>query len=281
MNLKNVFYIAVSALFLQACSGQGGGAGNAEAEHALRYPPAGDAIVTVNGEVINESLLGVFARGRGMDPADPEQRQKALDLLVDNVLMAQDAIATGLAAKPDVQAEVALVGLQQLAGRAVQSYREDVAVGEPELRAYYDREAKGTGHIELNLQHILFEDESGAQAAAAEAIKPNADFEALMGEYAAKGAKQAKDLGWGNLSQYPPELAEAAMTLKDGQVGAIPLKTEFGWHVFKRAGSRPFSPPPFEQVRDAARNYLINQALSDKNKALREQAKIVEAKPAG
>lgn len=281
MNFKNITYIFVFNLFLQGCSGQGGASGDAGARHALRSPPAGDAIVTVNGEAINEPLLGVFARGRSLDPANPAERQKALDLLVDNVLMAQDAIATGLAAKPDVQAEVALVGLQQLAGRAVASYREDVAVGEPELRAYYDNEAKKTGHIELNLQHMLFEDQASAQAAAAEAIKPGADFEALMGEYAAKGAKQAKDLGWGNLSQYPPELAEAAMTLKDGQVGAIPLKTEFGWHVFKRAGSRPFTPPPFEQVREAARNYLINKSLSDKTKALREQAKIVEAKPAG
>lgn len=281
MNLKNILYIAVSAMFLQACSGQGRGGAGPDAGQALRSPPAGEAIVTVNGEVINEPLLGVFARGRGLDPANPEQRRQALDLLVDNVLMAQDAIATGLAAKPEVQAEVALVGVQQLAGRAVASYRADVAVGEAELRAYYDREAKGTGNIELNVQHILFEDETSAKAAAAEATAPDADFEALMGEYAAKGAKQAKDLGWGNLSQYPVELAEAAMTLKDGQVGAIPLKTDFGWHVFKRVGSRPFSPPPFEQVREAARTYLINQALADKTKALREQAKIVEATPAG
>ena len=102
-----------------------------------------------------------------------------------------------------------------------------------------------------------------------------------MAEYAAKGAKQARDLGWGNLSQYPPELAEAALTLQDGQVGGVPLKTDFGWHVFKRVASRPFAPPPFEQVRDGARKQLVDQALADKAKALREKAKIVEAKAAG
>lgn len=279
MNLRKIGYLAVVAVLLQGCSNQGGGTGDTGL--ALHNPPAGNAVVTVNGEVVTEQLLGTFARGRGLDPANPEQRRKALDLLVDNLLMAQDAIATGVAAKPEVQAEVALVGMQQLAGRALASYREEVAVGEPELRAYYEQEVKRTGKVELHLQHILFDDQASAVEAAVEASKPGADFEAIMGEYAAKGAKQAKDLGWGNLGQYPKELSEAALTLQDGEVGATPLKTDYGWHVFKRVAERPFTPPPFEQVREGARKQLTDQALADKAKSLKEKAKIVEATPAG
>ena len=159
LNRKHVAYAIACGLLLQGCSGQGGGnAADADATRALRGAPAGATVVTVNGETVTEPVLGVFARGRGLDPANPEQRRKALDLLVDNVLLAQDAIATGVAAKPDVQAEVALVGLQQLAGRAMASYREEVAVGEPELRAYYDSEAKRAGKVELHIMHILFDD---------------------------------------------------------------------------------------------------------------------------
>lgn len=275
MKSTKIVQAIVFAIVLQGCSGQGGNAG--DGTRALHNPPAGAAVVTVNGEVVTEQLLGTFARGRGLDPADPDQRQRALDLLVDTLLMAQDAIATGVAAKPEVQAEVALVGMQQLAGRALASYREDVAVGEPELRAYYDQEVKRTGKQELHLQHILFEDRASAAEAAADATKPGADFEAIMGEYAAKGAKQAKDLGWGNLGQFPAELAEAALTLQDGEVGATPLKTDYGWHVFRRVGARPYTPPSFEQVREGARKQLTEQALADKAKSLREKATIVEA----
>lgn len=280
MTLKNVLQAAVVAAILSGCGGPAGGDADAP-QTALRGAPAGSTVVTVNGEAITEPVLGVFARGRGLDPANPEQRQKAIDLLVDNVLLAQDAIASGVAAKPDVQAEVALVQLQQLAGRAMASYRAEVDVGDVALRTYYEQEAKRAGNVELHLQHILFADQASAQEAALEAAKPGADFEALMPEYAAKGAKQAKDLGFGNLSQYPKELADAAMTLKDGEVGPVALQTEFGWHVFKRAASRPFSPPPFEQVREGARKQLVDQALSDKAKALREQATIVPGASAG
>ena len=277
MNFRNVLYVAVAAAVLVGCGAQAPGGGASGAQTALYNPPAGNTVVTVNGEAVTEPLLGVFARGRGLDPANPVDRQKAIDLLVDNVLLAQDAIASGVAAKPDVQAEVALVQLQQLAGRAMASYRDDVDVGDPALRAYYEQEAKRAGKVELHLQHILFEDQASATAAALDAAKPGADFEAVMAEYAAKGAKQAKDLGFGNLSQYPKELADAALTLKDGDVGPLALKTEFGWHVFKRVASRPFAPPPFEQVRDGARKQLTDQAVQDKAKALREEATIVEA----
>lgn len=277
MMRKSALFLAV-ALLLQGCA-KPDAAG--DADRALRHPPAGNAVVTVNGEVVTEQLLGTFARGRGLDPANPEQRKRALDLLVETLLMAQDAIASGVAAKPEVQAEVAMVGMQQLAGRAMASYREETEVGERELREYYDAEVKRTGSIELHLQHILFADQASAVAAAVDATKPGADFEAVMGEYAAKGAKQAKDLGWGNLGQLPKELGEAALTLKDGEVGATPLQSEYGWHVFKRVAARPFTPPAFEQVREGARKQLTDQAIADKTKSLREKATIVEATPAG
>ena len=43
-------------------------------------------------------MLAVFAAGRGLDVGDPSARQRALDSLVENVLLAQDAHARGVAA---------------------------------------------------------------------------------------------------------------------------------------------------------------------------------------
>jgi peptidyl-prolyl cis-trans isomerase C len=244
---------------------------------ALVDAPAGVTIATVNDEAITQPTLDVFAKGRGLDPIDPVQRKRALDSLVENVLLAQDALRSGLAQRPDVQAELALVRLQQLAGRSLSEFRQTVKLGDAELLAYYEQEKQRSGGVELHLKHILFDDQATALAVATRASQPDADFDAVMAESSAAGAKQARDLGWANLTQLPAELAQAANALADGKVGAQPVQTSFGWHVFKREASRPFAPPPFEQVKDGARKQVMDAAIAEKVKALRDTASITIA----
>jgi peptidyl-prolyl cis-trans isomerase C len=276
--MKNVtFELRASAMLLAvllaACS-RDDAAPQATSAPAMPTAPAGATVAVVDGEVLTEPMLAVFAQGRGLDPADPAARQRALDALIENVLLAQDARSSGLAARPEVQAEVALVGIQQLAGRTLSEWRRTQVPTDEQVRAYYDQEAARTGGIELHLEHILFADEAEARAALERALAAGADFTALMGEYAAGSAKQARDLGWANLTQLPPELAAAAQAVADGQVGPQPVQTGFGWHVFRRIESRPFSPPPFEQVQAGARKQLADKMLAERVAALRDKAKI-------
>lgn len=277
--MRYALYIFVVAVFIASCSSEapaparnievaGGGAG------VIVDAPEGATVATVNGETLTAPMLDVFAKGRGLDPGDPSQREQALEALVENVLLAQDARARGLVARPEVQAELALVRLQQLAGRNLSEYRGTLQIGEDEVRAYYDAEVARTGGVEVQLKHILFADEASASAANERALKPEADFDALILEYAAAGAKQARELGWANFTQLPPELAAAVQPLPDGQVAPLPVQTAYGWHVVKRIASRPYAPPPFEQVREGARKQLIDRALADQVKALREKARI-------
>lgn len=270
--VKNRIHLIVIAAFISACSNQSPApAGSSAAPVA---PPAGATVAVVNGEKVTEPMLTVFAQGRGLDVGDAAARQRALDGLIEHVLLAQEARATGLADRPEVQAEVALVGLQQLAGRQRAERRRALVPTEAQVRAYYDQEAARTGGIELHIEHILLTDETEARALQQRALEPGADFTALMAEYAAGSAKQARDLGWANLTQLPPELATAAQSLGDGQVSTQPVQTAFGWHVFRRVGSRPFSPPPFEQVQEGARKQLIEQNIAAHVEALRKKAKI-------
>jgi peptidyl-prolyl cis-trans isomerase C len=242
--------------------------------------PAGPAVAVVNGETLTEPMLTVFAQGRGLDVGDAAARQRALDGLIENLLLAQEARASGLADRPEVQAEVALVGLQQLAGRNRAEQRRALVPTDAQVRAYYDQEAARTGFIELHLEHILLTDETEARALQQRALEPGADFTALMAEYAAGSAKQARDLGWANLTQLPPELATAAQALGDGQVSPQPVQTGFGWHVFRRVASRPYTPPAFEQVQEGARKQLLEQQLAAHVEALRAKAKIELPAPA-
>lgn len=277
--VKSLVVLGVTAALLvtgcdQKIGGDAAPAAAGDARQALLGAPAGNVVAVVNGEVISEPLLDVFAKGRGLDISDPAQRAKALETLEETLLLAQEAIRGGIASQPEVQAEVALARLLQLSGRMVSAYRQNIEVSEQAIRDYYDQEAARAGTREFHLQHILFRDENDALEAAGKGIRPDADFNALMGEYAARGAVQARDLGWVNRTQIPATLAESASHLTDGQVAPVPIKSEFGWHVLKRVGARPFTPPPFEQVRDGAEQQLKARALADQVKALRAKANI-------
>jgi peptidyl-prolyl cis-trans isomerase C len=266
-----------SVIGLAACSASQPPAGAMQDPAALPVllgAPQGEAVARVDDVALTAPLLDVFARGRGLDPADPAQRQQALDALIENVLLARSAQEKGLVARPEVQAELALVRLQQLAGRELAGLREQFRPEEAEIRALYDQEAARTGGIELHLKHILFADEAGAAAALQRALAEERDFDTLMAEYAAQGARQARDLGWANLSQLPPELGEAARVLRDGEVAPTVVGTSFGWHVVQRVASRPYSPPPFEQVREAARQQLAERRLAEAIESLREAAEV-------
>jgi peptidyl-prolyl cis-trans isomerase C len=268
MNFKFVFQAIVITIVVAGC----GKGGEVDSPAPSATPPG---VATVNAETITAPMLDVFARGRGMDPADPAARQAALDALIENVLLAQEAEARGLTARPEVQAELALVKLQQLAGRTLADMRGSAPVSDAEVQAYYERERERTGNIELHIKHMLFADEAAAAAMIERALPPGADFDALMVDAPSQGARQARDLGWANLAQLPPELAQAANALPDGQVGPLPVQTSFGWHVFKREASRPFSPPPLEQVAEGARRQLVDKYLGEQIQALRTRAKIV------
>jgi peptidyl-prolyl cis-trans isomerase C len=265
------FGSAALAVLLVGCGG--GTPDGTGFDRALVGAPDGALVASVNGEAITEPVLLVYARGRGLDPADPAQRKQALDALVDAVLLAQEGIESGLVARADVQAELALVRMQQLSGRALAEQRTRLEVTDVQVEEYYRQEAERAGDTQWRIEHILFADRALAEAAAQRAAG-GADFSQLMAEYAAGAALQARALDWSHAAQLPPELVTALRQLQDGEVAPVPIETTHGWHVIRRAESRPFHPPALEQVRDGARRQLMERALGEHLAALRARAVI-------
>jgi peptidyl-prolyl cis-trans isomerase C len=240
---------------------------------ALVASPDGPLVASVNGEVVTEPLLTVFARGRGLDPAVPEQRQQALDTLVETILLAQDGIARGLTERAEVQAELTLVRMQQLSGRALADYRSQLQVDDAQVERYYRQEAERAGDTQWRVQHILFDAPAAAEQALARAQQDGVVFTDVMAEYQ-HHALQARELDWSNATQLPSELVTALHQLEDGQLAPAVVQTSFGWHVMRRAESRPFSPPPLDQVREGARRHLMEQAVAEHVQALRARGEV-------
>ena len=268
MNVK-VAAILISAL-LAGCAGEE--QKTSSSAQAIMDVPDGAVIAVVNGTSLTEPLLTTFARGRGLDPGNPEQRKLALDSLVENLLLAQDAVEKGLTARTDVQAELALVRLQQLAGRAVGEQRGSIEVTDEQLRQLYDQERERSGDTEWRVQHILYADQGAAERKLQEALVEGADFAAVMSS--THDAKQAKMLDWSNATQMPAEMVEAVKQLEPGQVAPIVVHTSFGFHVIRLAETRPFIPPPLESVRAGAKQQLVEKALKEYVEALRTKASI-------
>ena len=274
MNRFRTLVLGFALAWLCACAPQAPQtSAPAERETALRFAPENAVTVTVNGEPLSEALLVRLARGRGLDPSDPQQREQALDLAVETLLLAQDAISEGTAARLDVRTELDLVRIQTLAARNLADARAGMKLDEQALRAYYAQITARTSGQELHLRNVLYADEAAARSAAALAMA-SGDFGGWMAALGVVEGAQARDLGWANTTQLPPELAQAALDLPDGGISAVPVQTRFGWHVFQRVASRPFAPPPFDEVREGIRKQAGDELLEEKIAALRARARI-------
>ncbi|HVI25662.1 MAG TPA: peptidylprolyl isomerase [Xanthomonadaceae bacterium] len=101
---------------------------------------------------------------------------------------------------------------------------------------------------QFNARHILIrtgegglgEDEARAKIdTLAARIAGGADFQALARENSQDpvSAPAGGDLGWFTQEAYGPEFGAQVAALQDGQVSA-PFKTQAGWHIVQRVGSR-------------------------------------------
>ena len=102
---------------------------------------------------------------------------------------------------------------------------------------------------QVRARHILFKVDSGEDDKAAkkqaQAVLKRAnsgeDFAALALEFSADGTKDAGgDLGWFPRGAMVKEFEEAVFALEPGAVGKELVKSQFGYHIVKLEGRRPF-----------------------------------------
>jgi peptidyl-prolyl cis-trans isomerase C len=136
-------------------------------------------------------------------------------------------------------------------------------VSEDAIKAKYQQDiANKPGEMEVHARHILVPDEATAKKIIAE-LQKGGDFVALSKQYSKDpgAAQQGGDLGWFKKSEMVPEFANAAFALKDNEVSATPVHSQFGWHVIQTLGHRTETPPTLEQSHDQLRQQLAQAAV--------------------
>ena len=128
-------------------------------------------------------------------------------------------------------------------------------------------------------RHILIRADDTGKDAAAKAkletlrarITGGADFAELAGKNSEDNASKARggDLGWFVQDDYGTDFGAQVASLGDGQVSA-PFKTQAGWHVLQRIGTRKVNATD-ENRRTQVRESIGQRKLEDEwNRFLRE-----------
>jgi len=243
---------------------------------------AAQNIAVVNNKPIpkakaDELMAQLVKRGQ-QDTPELENAVKE-DLIRREVLM-QEAEKKGVAADPDVQAQLDNARQQVLIRALVQDYVRANPPSDADIRQQYDLLVQETGGKEYKARHILVEKESDAKAIIAK-LKTGAKFEELAKQSKDPGsAANGGDLDWAPASTYVKEFGDALKTLKKGEVTPVPVKTQFGYHVIRLDDVRDAKVPSFDEAKpQIAAAMMSNQQWQQAKfeqmaKDLRDKAKV-------
>lgn len=249
---------------------------------ALAQSPApldtGDPVVaTVDGTPIRRS--DVIAVQRNL-PAQFQQVPiellfpAVIERLIDAKLLANAGKKERLQDDPDVKRQLAEFE-ERLIQNAYLGRRLESVVDEKSVRASYEEYIKNNpAKEEISARHILVQSEAQAKDVIAE-LKRGADFAAIASARSIdpSGKQNGGDLGFFSREDMVPEFSEAAFKMKDGETSAVPVKSQFGWHVIKVEARRTAS-PSFEEMREQITNDMQQQAANAIVGKLREGATI-------
>lgn len=186
---------------------------------------------------------GMFLRTRLSPPLDMADREAFLDTYIDYRLKLQEARAQGLDRLPEFTEDVARYR-DQLALTFL--YQRELT--EPGVRTLYERRLE-----EIALQHALFKGEKGgvgmdtatvlerAEVVLAMAKSGTIPFDSLVLGFSDDGSKERTlgRLGWFIAGTTYPELDDMMYAAKPGDILPHPLRTAFGYHVFKVLDRKP------------------------------------------
>ncbi len=264
--MRKSLAITIAAVLIGGCSSGGGHTG------AVQMTTSGKSVETVNGTPVPESLLESVARQHNLHLDKPGGRDQALNLLTDMVIVAQAAQREAFASDENYQADIEAMRLKGVADATFAQYEKGTTLTDDMLKAEYDAESKKAGDHIFDFGQLLFADEEEAMKAESELIggKP---FSEVFDAYRTK-AKQAKMFTRVRADQIPDSLANMLASLKDGESSKVPVKTEFGYHVVHLDIVNPYTPPPFDQLKEGIRRTTQVKVGQERMKKLRESAKI-------
>ena len=244
---------------------------------------AQDSVVAkVNGRTITEADVRLAEAEIGADlqryPA-ATRRRVIIEFLIENELFAEAA------ASKDVAASTAFKERKHYWDRRSlrDSYFETqirTQITDAQARSYYDAQIKDYKSAEeVRASHILVKSEDQAKAIF-EQIAHDGDFAELAAKHSADPGSSGNggDLGYFGRGRMVPEFEKTAFATPVGEV-ALPIKSQFGWHIIKVTDKRNRKPPEFETLKERIITRLVRDKAKELADSLRSSAKVEYVDP--
>jgi peptidyl-prolyl cis-trans isomerase C len=250
--------------------------GTASFALAQNTPPA----AKVNGTSIPAYRLDAAVKARlsqGQQDS-PELRNAIKDALINQEVVAQEAMKKGLDKQPTVAARIELDRQMALVNAYFDDYMKKNPVSDEMLRKEYERIKPQIPAKEYKVRHILVAKEEDAKNILAQ-LKKGGNFEKLAAEHSVDPGSKGRggDLDWGPAERFVKPFSEAITKLQKGQTSEAPVKTDFGYHIIRLDDERAAKIPSFEeakpQLQQMVQGTVVQKAVAD----LRAKAKIEES----
>jgi peptidyl-prolyl cis-trans isomerase C len=177
----------------------------------------------------------------------PELRKMVKERLIQNEVLLQEANKRGIPEQPEVKFMLDLQRQNTIIQALLRDEMAKNPVTDAQIAAEYEKQKAAVGSKEFRARHILVENQAEAQAG---------------------------DLDWAAPDAYVQPFAEALGKLKKGETTAVPVQTQFGWHVIRLDDVRDAQFPPLEQVAPQIREALQQQKVQAYVQSLQQSAKI-------
>jgi len=193
--------------------------------------------------------------------ADKKIQKEFLDQLATTRLLYDEGVDQGLLKDPKVKRQIEemtrKIVLSALLQKEIESRIKPPT--EAEIEAYYKSHADEFRQAkQVHARHILVKDKATADKLEAR-LKKGEDFAVLAKENSTcPSAAQGGDLGFFTHDRMVKEFADVAFKMKPGEISA-PVKTKFGYHIIKVDEVKEASAKPFDQVKAAIQNKLMQE----------------------
>ena len=273
-----IFAASLAVAGLSACQDQASTLSSAQQVDAA-------TAALVNGDPIYISDVELEAVAQGLvEAGDPfgtshPDFQQVLEQLVDQRLLAQEAVRRGL--DQDTAARRRLeAGRERLLGNILVESLVATEVNEAAINEMYDAQVKLQQlDDEVRVRHILVETEAEATDILAE-ITTGRDFTEAAFEYSddIRTRLDGGDFGWVGPNEMPDPFPAVIGNTETGSVSE-PFETDRGWHILRVDERRTKPPKTKAEMRPEIVTFLTFTQISDVLRDLRSTADIRQREP--
>ncbi|OGN93158.1 MAG: hypothetical protein A2Z75_04605 [Chloroflexi bacterium RBG_13_50_10] len=203
-----------------------------------------------------------------------KDKENLLNKMIDEELLLREAQKLNLYDNEDYKFKVETYKRELLVNLYLEQFLNENNTEENQKKYYEENKEKYANKETVRISVISVGSEDEAKEILKKA-QAGEDFAELVKKHS-KGpfVNRGGDFGYRTRTSLKKEIADAAFSMKEGEIGG-PVKTEDGgYHIIKLVDHKEAGPPPFEEEKNKVAIDYGRKLLSDKISGLRKAVKI-------